>query len=640
MKPPLRQPRQVSLSVLEVRLKRSVRPKDRLWAVNRLAKKLTGITAAQTERALRLFTEAEQMAEIIHNQRGVAAAIQGAGSCYLRLSNLPAALDSLKRALPIAEQTGYAECEIKILRDMGVVYTRQSHHDLALITLQKCVELAELTGNRRIQASALDQMGRVLMNPGRYQEALECQTKSLTLIEGTGWTHEQVMALLHMSNALRRLGRYAEALSTLERASQLCRASQDIRFEGICQGAMGLIYSDIGDYSNALILLLASAKILDSTGDKLNLANTFGNLMYVYLLSDNPEAAIDLGHKALAIFEAIGDKNGQAEILGNIGKCYLDQGEKEKARRLLNKCLSFSREIGLKSNETTMLLTLANLGVKFGSCTSAEKLYLGALAITNKSGDLNNTADVLLGLGELFNKQSYPDRAIPLLNRAVTIAEEIHSRRHEQKSHQMLAEAFEATGDLGQALTHWKLASSIREEILGVEKQKAITAIQIRAATEKLEKEKVHLSKEKKLKSQEVEQMAMELTEKVELIRTTSRRLKTIIQPLPVRDGRATRSQLEGLLSDLNHSLGERRTVPSEFQLVHRSTLRRLSKTYPALSHTECKICVLLRDGLSTKQMADMLKVTARTIDNHRYKIRKKMKLEREASLSTTLAGM
>ena len=134
--------------------------------------------------------------------------------------------------------------------------------------------------------------------------------------------------------------------------------------------------------------------------------------------------------------------------------------------------------------------------------------------------------------------------------------------------------------------------------------------------------------------------MAMDLTEKTELLRSTSRRIKTIVQPLPVTDGHATRSQLEGLLSDLNHSLGEKRTIPNEFQLVHRRTLQKLSKRYPTLTLTERKVCVLLREGLSTKQIALMLKISTRTVDRHRNEIRKRMKLERKTSLTSLMAGM
>jgi DNA-binding CsgD family transcriptional regulator len=68
--------------------------------------------------------------------------------------------------------------------------------------------------------------------------------------------------------------------------------------------------------------------------------------------------------------------------------------------------------------------------------------------------------------------------------------------------------------------------------------------------------------------------------------------------------------------------------------------LQNLSQHYPALSRTERKICALLHDGLSIKEMAGVLKVTNHVIENHRYNIRKKMGLGRKASLVAVLSEL
>ena len=630
--------KEVSLSVLESRLSRAIRPKDRLWAMVRLADKLISKDSTHTERALILFSEAEQLAKSIGDRRGIAAAIHGASSCHLKPSNFATALELLERALPIAEQTGYAECEILILRDMGRVYIGQNRHDLALKTLQKCAEIAELIGNTRVQTTALNQTGIMLTHLGQYHEALECHKKSLALVEkGTDTERDQAFILGSLGTPLQLLGRYAEALSVFERSRQLFHTIQDTRNEGACQATIGVIYAELGDYPNALSAMSASAKILERADDRPSLAAVYANMMKVYLLSGNTEQTADFGEKALAVFEKIGDKRNLAATFMILGEYYLDRGQRTRAIQLLKRALALSQEIDSKDDEASALTLLAKIEIEIGKFTTSEKLLQDALAIANETGNRDCKVDVLLGLGNLFTKQSGPDRALPFLDRAVTIAEEIHSLRHKHAAHQMLAEALEAKEDFARALTHWKLASSIKEEMLGIEKQKAITAIQIQSNVEKLEKEKVLLNKEITLKSQQIERTTMDLAEKTELIRSTRRHIKEIVRP---RSG-TERSQLDQLLSELDLSLGGRKKIlPNEFQLVHRNILQKLSKDYPALTFTERKVCVLLREGLSTKQMAEMLKVTTRAIEYHRYQIRKKLELGRETSLTTLLAGM
>ena len=135
--------------------------------------------------------------------------------------------------------------------------------------------------------------------------------------------------------------------------------------------------------------------------------------------------------------------------------------------------------------------------------------------------------------------------------------------------------------------------------------------------------------------------MAIDLAEKTELIRSTSRRIKEIVKPLVTRNGRVEHPPLDELLLELDLSFRERKkTPPNEFQLVHREILQKLSKDHPSLTFTERKVCVLLREGLSTKQIATMLKVAPRSIESHRYEIRRKMKLKTGMSLATALAGM
>ena len=638
----------VSLSVLETRLKRAVRPKDRLWATLRLAEELAGRESTQTERALLLFTEAEHLAESIGDRRGVAAALRGAGNCHLWLSNYVVALELLERALPIAEQTSDAECEITILRDMGIVYVRQSRQDLALTTLTKCAELAELIGNIHIQASALDHIGITLTNLDCYQEAIEHHTKSLALIEYTGRAHDLTIVLMNMSNALRFLGRYGEALSTMERASALSRAERNDLDEAMCRGRIGIIYTDIGDYQNALSFLLASTTILERIGNKLDLGKAYVNLMSFYLQT-GAEQTVEFGKKALILFKEIGDKRGQAAIYGNLGQYYLSRGDTIRAKRLLKRCLTLSREIGSKHNETMILTGLAAMESDSGQFVTAERLYQNALAIASTGGDRDGTITALLGLGDLSNKRGGSD-PLPFLERAVTIAGEIHSRRHEQEAHQLLSEALEAKGDLALALKHLKLASGIKEEILGTEKQKAIAEIQIRYNIERLEQETELLRKETKLlkegrdhKSQEIERMTIELSERTEVLRTIRRRIWKILKSKGSGIVGDARTQINQLLSELahDHSAGRKRTIfNNEFQQVHREFLRKLSQHYPALTITQRKICVLLAEGFSIKEMTAMLKVSTKTIEEHRYQIRKKMKLERGMSLSTKLTTL
>ena len=661
---PTRPLKETSLRVLESRMKRAVRPKDRLWAMIRLAERLAGYGVIQTERAILLYMESEHLAQSIGDKRGIASAIRGAGYCQLIFFNPSAALRSFERALPIAEETGFAECEVLVLRDMGNVYRTQSRQDLALETLAKCAELAELIGNTRVQASALEQIGTTLKDLGRYQESLEYYTKSLAFFErigststgaapiqratttpprpspfakgrGTSLQNDRAGILLSMSDTLRHLGKYTEALSVLDRS---CELRPDDANKGMCLNNRGIIYSEIGDYPNALSSFFASAKLMDLTGNTLGLANAYVNIMSVYLQLRNAEQGKDFGDKAFAIFEKIGDKHSQAAMFGVLGEYALHRGEKARSRRLLKQCLALSREIGSKDYEAEALAVLAKLEIDCGMFITGEKLYRKALAVATEIGDRDRIVTVLLGLGGLFNTLGQPEQALPLLERAIIVAEEIHARHHEQAAHQMLAETLEAKGDWARATHHLKLAFHIKEEILGTKKQKAITELQLQSDIEKSEAENVLLKKGIEYKSQEIELITMALAEKMELLRSARRQIKKIIKLL----SNDKRLEFVEFLSEIERDYIPKgtRILSNEFQLLHRDILQKLSDRYPTFTFSERKICALLHEGLSTKQISLLLKLSPHTIEMSRFGIRKKMKLTRAMNLSAVLARM
>jgi DNA-binding CsgD family transcriptional regulator len=77
-----------------------------------------------------------------------------------------------------------------------------------------------------------------------------------------------------------------------------------------------------------------------------------------------------------------------------------------------------------------------------------------------------------------------------------------------------------------------------------------------------------------------------------------------------------------------------------EFESAHPAFLLKLEEKHPLLSIMEKKICTLLRVGLTSTDIAKLLRLSDRNIENHRYRIRKKIALNTERSLHEYLAAV
>lgn len=58
-----------------------------------------------------------------------------------------------------------------------------------------------------------------------------------------------------------------------------------------------------------------------------------------------------------------------------------------------------------------------------------------------------------------------------------------------------------------------------------------------------------------------------------------------------------------------------------------------LLRKHPNLSQTEITICMLLKMNYSTTDVSKELNITKASVDTYRYNIRKKIRLEKRASL-------
>jgi len=87
-------------------------------------------------------------------------------------------------------------------------------------------------------------------------------------------------------------------------------------------------------------------------------------------------------------------------------------------------------------------------------------------------------------------------------------------------------------------------------------------------------------------------------------------------------------NQIKNDLSiDKSHKWNE---FEKRFTEINDNFLKTLKKQYPSLSLTDLKMCAFIKLGFSSKEMAQIMGITAEGINTSRSRLRKKMNLPRE----------
>ena len=70
------------------------------------------------------------------------------------------------------------------------------------------------------------------------------------------------------------------------------------------------------------------------------------------------------------------------------------------------------------------------------------------------------------------------------------------------------------------------------------------------------------------------------------------------------------------------------------FNNADKDFLKKIKKKHTALTPNDLKLCAYLRLNLSSKEIAPLLNISHRSVEVKRYRLRKKMELPHEASLT------
>lgn len=166
------------------------------------------------------------------------------------------------------------------------------------------------------------------------------------------------------------------------------------------------------------------------------------------------------------------------------------------------------------------------------------------------------------------------------------------------------------------------------------------------AEAKEKEKEIIELKKQQleydlKHKSQELADSTMNLIRKNEILTDISNDINSISEEIKKDEGitviyKKLQIILDNIRQNITHDSDWKR-FEQHFDLAYENYLSRLGEQFPLLTINDKKLCAYLKMDLSSKDIAPLLNMSIRSVETARYRLRKKLGLDREANLTEFL---
>jgi tetratricopeptide (TPR) repeat protein/DNA-binding CsgD family transcriptional regulator len=614
-------------------------------------------------RAIELATEALKLSSDLPSVEGRADALYVTGYANWVIGDTAAALGPLHESLKLFRTLGESAKEAYALAGIGVVHDINGNAEQGLTMLSDALEIFRDIDDREGTGSTLKALGNLYMGTGGYDAAEEHYRQALDLFEELGAERERALALMNIGSVNVRRGEFGKAVEYYTQCLAIHREVRNIRGEVQALGNLGVVNQVLGNFPRALESYMQAMEIEEAAGLLPELAVTYLQISNLYYdLSDFQSAAV-YQTKSLSMRREHGDRQGEVNVLICLGNTYGSLRDIPSALDCHLQALELCRSLG---NQEIVAQCLGNLGSDYRQIDDharAIECYLQAIALAR---EIDEKAEIefyaLLDMGEIYlaglgapihdpdSLEELRDvdpstMAVPYFRRALAIAEASGRKPSIFQSHRALVDAYKRHGDVERALHHLELYHEIEKEVFNEESDRRLKNLHVIHETEKAMKERevfrlraVQLEQENEHKAKELSAIALHLAQKNNMLADLRKQAKEIAYAYAGEAQKLANAMVREIDAAMNTD-DAWRTFNEQFEQIHHDFVKTLTQKFPSLSPTELKVCALLKINLTTKEIASILAVSVRTIEDHRTNIRKKLGIDSKTNFVTFLAG-
>lgn len=467
----------------------------------------------------------------------------------------------------------------------------------------------------------------ILKLKGDYDTCLTNYYTALQLSKLTSDTSRSALALYNIAAINYYLGQYDECLKNATHSLELFSSVKDKGKIANCYTMMAIAMGQLDSPENVDYLLLA-LQYYQEAKEMRNVAICYNNLGNHYLGKDEYNKAAEYYKKAVEIVSTTKDNYNHNISCGNYGESLIYLGRYAEARFYIDSSMRMSQRLESKESIELNYQRLANYFEELGDKDSAlimmnelikartERLKIEAdILVKTMESDKENALSLVESQAEVAQLEDDKIRGriilwfvisvgfILMLGAYLLIRKQRQIRQIDRDLHEKEKKALEAE-------------TALKEHVL--KEQEAAQA---------------RLESELEFKRQELIKFSLTISEREEFFSN----LRSLVQQISPSDTqkpeviKEIRMMLQGGADDGKTELYR------QINEMNHSFVFNLKSAYPILNEDDIRLASLLLIDLSSKEIADILSIEAKSVDMKRYRLKKKLELDADVDLKTFL---
>lgn len=561
-----------------------------------------------------------KISKAINYTKGIAIGYMHRADYFANRSENDSALFYYEKAKPFFKEAKSIRGLIFVNHSLSAIESSNGNLDKAIAITKENIELIkthEKEGDSKIKfiGAQYVSLANIYIEKANFKTALIYALQGLECFKKINHETRKADALKQIGDIESGLKNHESSIKYFKEALEIYERYEEIFYVAYTQNSLGISYQNLNDYDSAQHYFNLAVENAKQVEDNLGLTNALHNLGEIKRLQGDYNGARPILIEARTVAEKENLKLGIVNALVSLSKIDFQNKNYNLALQRNAKAIDLAKSLGAMSH-------LANL-------YKNRSTFLEGL---NK----NNDALEFLKLYQTINDSLFTTKKSQQIEELKAIYES------EQKEAEIALQKKEIETLNAQAEND-KLTKTLYA--IGMFSFLAIAGLIYFSLKQRMKKNKIEREKQEEIYKQEIEFKKKELaTQTLHLVQknTFIQELKENLEKIK-RSPELFKVEFRRIVMLLKKESAEDKdweVFKSYFTEVHNNFDHKIKEIYPDITEKEMRLASFLRMNLATKEIASMLNVLPESVLKSKYRLKKKLDLDKETDLNQFLSEL